>query len=43
MLWIARKGGWTKDEKRSEWDRAHIKTMNWLFEHRKLVVNKEAA
>ena len=38
-----RKGGWTKDEKRSEWDRAFIKTMNWLFENEKLVVNKEAA
>lgn len=38
-----RKGGWTKEEKRAEWERAFIKTMNWLFENGKLVVNKEAA
>lgn len=38
-----RKGGWTKDEKRAEWERAHVKTMDWLFDNGKLVVNKEAA
>jgi hypothetical protein len=38
-----RVGGLPKDEKRAAWERAHIKTMNWLFENEKLVVNKEAA
>lgn len=38
-----RKGGWTKDEKRSEWRRAFYKTQDWLFSNAKLVPNKEAA
>lgn len=38
-----RKGGWTKDEKRSEWWRAFVKTQNHLFEMERLVVNKEVA
>lgn len=38
-----RRGGWTKDEKRSEWDLAFIATMDYLFEHRMLVPNKEHA
>lgn len=38
-----RKGRWTKEEKRSEWMLAHVRTMNWLFENQRLVVNKEAA
>ena len=38
-----RKGGWTLEEKRAEWFLAHVRTQDWLFENRKLVVNKEAA
>jgi hypothetical protein len=38
-----RKGMWTKDEKRAEWWRAFVATQNWLFENRRLIVNKEAA
>lgn len=38
-----RKGGWTLEEKRSEWLLAFYRTQDWLFENEKLVVNKEAA
>jgi len=33
-----RKGGWQKEEKRAEWDRAHIATLVWLFENERLKV-----
>lgn len=38
-----RSGGWTKEEKQSEWDRAHVATWRWFWENEKVVVNKEAA
>jgi hypothetical protein len=28
-----------RDQKRAEWLRAFVATMNWLFEHKKLIVN----
>lgn len=36
-----RKGGWSLEEKRSEWQLAFYRTMDWLFTNAKLVVNKE--
>ena len=38
-----RKGKWSRDEKRSEWFLAFVRTQDWLFENEKLVVNREAA
>lgn len=38
-----RVGGLPKDEKRAAWQRAFVKTLDWLFSNEKLVVNKEAA
>lgn len=37
-----RRGGWSLEEKRSEWFLAFVKTQDWLWENSKLVVNKGA-
>lgn len=36
-----RKGGWSLEEKRSEWLLAFFRTQDWLFENELLVVNKQ--
>lgn len=33
-----RKGGWAKEDKHAEWQRAHVKTITWLFENGKVKI-----
>lgn len=38
-----RKGGWDRETRQAEWDRAYIATQVWLWETGRVIVNKEAA